>query len=240
MSYEIILIKKGSICFSINNQSYTANDNTLIFISCLEEHSITILSEQYERYYLNLSPQKLDRLLNDPKLCSVFKNRPIGFVHTFTAPSQAVSIMDVILGEYERKTVYSEELIVCRLKELLILMYREDKKRFPIPDRQMKTAVYDVQRHIENNYIQQISISALADEFYISKYYLTHSFKELTGYSPKQYLLLNRLSHAKELLINSDLSIGQIGIKSGFLDGNSFIRAFKNEFGVTPSVYKKK
>jgi len=122
---------------------------------------------------------------------------------------------------------------------LLITLFRLESNRFPIPSKNIKPEIFEVQKYIEKHFKENILISELADKFYINKYYLSHSFKELTGYSPKQYLLLNRLSYAKELLFNSALDISQISIQTGFYDSNSFIRAFKNEFGITPNAYRK-
>ncbi|MEG0616745.1 MAG: AraC family transcriptional regulator, partial [Oscillospiraceae bacterium] len=126
-----------------------------------------------------------------------------------------------------------------KIYELLATLYRQNKAAFPLPAQNVKSEIFEVQQYIEKNFKNEIMISELADKFYINKYYLTHSFKELTGYSPKQYLLLNRLSFAKELLINSDFNISQIAQKAGFYDSNSFIRSFKNEYGITPNSYRK-
>ncbi len=239
MTYEIIYIKKGNIELAINCNNYLINDNSIIYISCLEEHSIKILSNEYERYYINLSPKKLDKLISNPKLISIFKNRPIGFVHYFDAPECAESVFNVILSEYQNQDNFSEEIISNNIKELLITLFRLESNRFPIPSKNIKPEIFEVQKYIEKHFNENILISELADKFYINKYYLSHSFKELTGYSPKQYLLLNRLSYAKELLFNSALDISQISIQTGFYDSNSFIRAFKNEFGITPNAYRK-
>lgn len=239
MSHEIIYIKKGEIELVINGHYYTACENTIIFISCLEEHSTNILSSEYERYYLNVSPKKLDKLIGDPRLVSVCKNRPEVFNHCFKAPDYAEQIFCDIIIEYQKSDSYSQELITAGIKRLLIDLYRQSPEKFPIPSKGVKSEILEAQRYIEKNFKQAIVISELADMLYVNKYYLTHSFKELTGYSPKQYLLLNRLSYAKELLQSTDFDISEIAEKSGFYDSNSFIRTFKNEYDVTPNVYRK-
>ena len=85
---------------------------------------------------------------------------------------------------------------------------------------------------------EDVRIKDLAAKYYINFYYLSHLFREVTGYSPKQYLLLNRLSYAKDLLINTPLSVSEIAYQAGFPDDNGFIRSFKHEFGVTPKKYR--
>lgn len=239
MAHEIIYIKSGIIRLTVGGNSREVRENSIIFLSCLEEHSIDILSEKYERYFLNLLPKKLDKLINDPRLVSICKNRPPDFNHCIEAPLGTEDIFHSIIEEYNQLDSFSEEIIAARLRELLIKLFRQSSDSFPLPNQSIKSEIFEVQRYIEKNFKKEVLISDIAEQFYINKYYLTHSFKELTGYSPKQYLLLNRLSYAKELLINSSLDISQIAEKSGFYDSNSFIRSFKNEYAITPNVYRK-
>lgn len=238
MSYEIIYIKKGSMNLVINTKNYTITENKLVFISKLEEHSIKILSAEYERYFVIFSSEKLDKYINNPKLISIFKNRPVSFVHYFDAPENTEEIMKKIMFEYQSKDSFSEDMICGQIKELLVQLYRRNKDLFPILDKYIKSEVYAVQQYIDLNFKDNLKVSELADMFYINIYYLSHSFKELTGYSPKQYILLNKLSYARTLLANIQLSIEQVALQSGFYDSNSFIRYFKKEYGITPSRYR--
>jgi len=240
MSYEMIYIKKGTINLTIGKKSYIVPENKLIFISKLEEHSITILSSEYQRYFVILSSDNLDKHISDIKLISIFKNRPGNFVHYVDAPANTEDIMKRIRHEYQNRDSFSEEMIICQIKELLVRLHRTDKHAFPIPDKNIKAEVYAVQQYIDQHFRDDLKVSDLADRFYISVYYLTHSFKALTGYSPKQYILLNRLSYAKSLLADRELSIEQVAIQSGFYDSSSFIRSFKKEFGITPNRYRYK
>jgi len=240
MSYEMIFIKKGTINLTVGKKSYVVPENKLIFISNLEEHSIKILSQEYQRYFVILSSDKLDRHISDKELISVFKNRPDNFVHYVDAPENTENIMKRIRHEYQNRDSFSEDMIVCQIKELLVHLYRTGRHVFPMPDKTIKTEVYAVRQYIDRHFRDDLKISDLADRFYISVYYLTHSFKDLTGYSPKQYILLNRLSYAKSLLADRELSIKQVAIQSGFYDSSSFIRSFKKEFGITPNRYRYK
>ena len=59
------------------------------------------------------------------------------------------------------------------------------------------------------------------------------------GYSPKQYIQLNRLSYAKELLETTSLQVSQIAVQCGFGDVNNFIRAFQEWFGMPPNHFRQ-
>lgn len=239
MLYEVIYVVSGIIRINIGEKSYIVDRDNLIFLSNFEEHSVEILSSNYERYFLILSPAKLEQLIRDPLLMSLFKVHPESFCHVFRAPDYTETIMKRIKQENSVNDSYSEELIASCIKEILVHLYRNDKLRFPITSKNVKPEIYEIQQYIDNNFRSDIRISELADQYFISPYYLSHCFKDLTGHSPKHYLLLTRLSYAKVQLAETFSSIEDIAIQSGFTDANSFIRSFKSEFNMTPNQYRR-
>lgn len=239
MLYEVIYVVSGIIRINIGEKSYIVDRNNLIFLSNFEEHSVEILSSNYERYYLTITPGRLEQLLKDPLLTALFKVHPESFHHIFRAPDYTETVMRRIKRENAIGDLYSEELIASCIKEILVSLYRNDKTRFPAVSRNVKPEIYEIQQYIDKNFRSDIRIAELAGQYYISPGYLSHSFKALTGYSPKHYLSLTRLSHAKMLLTETGASVEDIAIRSGFPDANSFIRSFKGEFNLTPNQYRR-
>ena len=74
----------------------------------------------------------------------------------------------------------------------------------------------------------------------VSPYHLAHVFREETGYTVKQYVLLKRVYHAKNLLVHSGMSVSEAAAAVGFNSTNNFIRAFKSSEGMTPGGFRKK
>lgn len=239
MLYEIIYVVNGIVRINVASKSYIVKGESLIFLSNLEEHSTEILSSSYERYFLTLSPVRMDQLIQDPLLISLFKLRPESFQHVFHAPGHTETVMRRIEHEYSLGDSYSEELIASYVKEILIHLYRDDKERFPITSKNIKPEIYEIQNYMDRHFRSDVRIADLADKYFISPYYLSHCFKALTGYSPKHYLLLTRLSYAKMLLCETFSSVAEISVQSGFADANSFIRSFKKEYGITPNQYRR-
>lgn len=239
MMYEIIYVVSGIIRLGVDQKSYIVGRDSLIFLSNFEEHSTEILSAQYERYFLLLDAVKLEQIIQDPVLVSICKVRSGRFSHVVPAPSYTAQIMEHILSEYQCGDSYSEGLAASWIKYLLVNLYRSNASYFPIANKTFRQEIYSIKQEIDQNFLFPIHIGELADKYYISSYYLSHAFKELTGYSPKHYLTLTRLSYAKIKLHDTFDSIETIGMQSGFLDANSFIRSFKDEFGITPMQYRK-
>ena len=80
---------------------------------------------------------------------------------------------------------------------------------------------------------EELTVEGLAREFFISRYYLMHRFKEMTGYTVHQYISEKRLLRAGEL-IRSGVPVLQAAEQTGFRDYSTFLRAFRRLFGASP------
>ena len=63
--------------------------------------------------------------------------------------------------------------------------------------------------------------------------------KASTGSAPKEYLRTLRMKRAAELLVTTDLNVSEIAYQVGFSEMTYFSKAFKAQFGMSPSIYKK-
>ena len=237
--FEVLYLASGEACLEVAHKEYRMEAGRLAFIGALEAHRGKALDGGGELYGFTLSPVRLDHRIGNPQLTSIFKNRPDRFYHCEEATPSTDGLVRKILDECELKDELSEDMIACYLHELLTEQYRRNRQMFPMPDSSMRLRVLQVKDYLDTNFAREIKVSELADIFYINKYYLSHIFRTLTGYSPKQYLQLNRLTHAKKLLTTTSLPIRQIAQNCGFPDSNSFIRAYKNEFHNTPHRSRK-
>ena len=73
----------------------------------------------------------------------------------------------------------------------------------------------------------------------ISEVYFRRLFREYSGMSPVKYRNEKRMQRAKNYLLHTTLSIGEIAHRLGFPDDSYFIKSFREKTGVTPSEYRK-
>lgn len=92
---------------------------------------------------------------------------------------------------------------------------------------------------LENTCANDIKIGDLAKMCNVSPIYFRKLFKEYSGVSPIEYKLNALLSQAKQQLLYSDKSIGEIADALGFSSATYFCRAFKKSTGLTPLQYIK-
>ncbi len=93
--------------------------------------------------------------------------------------------------------------------------------------------------YINIHFSERLSFDEMAKRCYLSRSRFTHIFTELFGQPPTLYQLNQKLNNARELLIYSELSIGEITEQCGFSDQMYFSKVFKKTYDMSPLKYRK-
>lgn len=239
-AYELLYVVSGKIEIRIGDTAYVVGPHSLVFISKLEEHSVRVLEEPYRRYFLLTPPDLLLQLVPEPQLRSVFINRPADFCHVF--PLERTAMMDAVWPELVEEVTtqqpFAELSLSSLLTQILIACYREHTDRLSSLYQPINPAIYQIRAYLEQHFDEPISLSELAEQYFLNPCYMTHRFTEAVGCSPKKYMMLNRIAKAKELLLQTKMPVQDICVQCGFNDANNFIRLFKRETGYTPRQYR--
>lgn len=108
-------------------------------------------------------------------------------------------------------------------------------RRLPIPP---SVPIQRAMGLIQQRYWEQLSLPTLAQHVGMSKYRLSHRFREVVGVTFRDYLLSVRLERAKTLLAAGHVSITEVAQNVGFGDLPRFDKVFKRYTGFTPSAYR--
>lgn len=171
--------------------------------------------------------QKLFRGLF-PDLTEFYPDNPV-----ITEPGEAVRLA---FSQLELADDFSEQLawslvIVSRLIKKMTLSH---KSAAPVKDLTQKLIAY-----IGENFLEEITLEKLSQEFSVSKYYISHTFSDKLKISLPNYLAVLRAECAANLIRTTDDSITDICSNSGFSSQSVFNRAFKRVYSMTPREYKK-
>ena len=242
--YEILYLLSGEAEFDVEEKHYHIMPGNLVFINRLEKHDITVTKYPYIRYGLSLKQDYCMKIIKDSQLLSILFQRPASFVHVIpveeTWQAHLIHILDGLIAETCSDAWYTETSIAALVNLFFVTVFRHKKEYFPLqPHSDMDHVIIEIQRYINLHYRQQIKLDDLAEKFYISKYYLCRNFKEITGYSVKDYILRQRLSHAKALLANTTIPIVDVAEKSGYPNIKQFYRIFSAREEISPAAYRK-
>lgn len=96
-----------------------------------------------------------------------------------------------------------------------------------------------VMDYVVNRFAEDLSLDLLADKLNLSVAYLSVYIKEKTGANFSEHINAVRISKAKEMLLETDLSVKEISLRIGYQNVTSFIRMFKKMTGSPPGEYRK-
>ena len=96
-----------------------------------------------------------------------------------------------------------------------------------------------VREYIDRHFREPLTLQGLGDALHASPYYLSHVFKESSGYSPMQYLTRRRIGEAQNLLVETDLPIARIAEEVGYDTQNYFNLQFSKHVGMPPRKFRQ-
>lgn len=143
------------------------------------------------------------------------------------------------LEEYNKNDAFYNISIRNRILDLFIYLYRKYPLLFPDKN---TTSTYqvitEIQNYIHNHLEYDLKLSDVADMYYINQFHLTRLFKKISGYTFKEYVILERIAKSKVLLANTDQNITEISSEVGFNYVTHFIKMFREKEGMTPHQYR--
>lgn len=155
--------------------------------------------------------------------------------HHFRENSWRTSLDDMTLTEilqrYPGIQKYCDFLTAC-IMEYCTAHEKDTAARY------RQQFMLTVQTYIEQN-LTTVTLNSIAEHFHMSVAYLSRSFKKYTGQNFSDYLSDRKLQKAT-LLLKQNLSIGSISKQLGYSSPAYFLARFKEKFGITPSVYRKR
>lgn len=242
--YEVYLFLNGEVEYWVEGHIFRLQPGDLLLINPSELHRPLIQSSVslYERIVLWIDKNYLESLSEgEVSLTRCFDNTIPTHTNLLHPTSVQRSDITARMGELVRES-YSEEygssLCASGIFLQLIVELNRMALRSDIRSEEHENPSLLVSRvlaFICEHYREDLSLEGLAQQFYVSKYHLSHEFTRAAGVGVYRYIMLKRLSIAKQMLMEG-LSPGEVYSSCGFRDYTNFYRAFKAEYGVSPGA----
>lgn len=221
-SFEIIILLDGEMTVTVDEIPYVLHPGEALLIfpnqihslaSTSSRHMLCIFSTELVKAYTSKVSGKIPEsnfFLPDPYLIST--------LDSFTEQSSLIEkkgLFYSLCGSFDRAARYRE-----RKNDDSNLLYR----------------IFDF---VETNYSKECSLKELALQTGFSYSYLSRYFKNIVGLSFNDYVNRYRISNACYLLNNTEDSVLQCALDSGYTSLRSFNRNFMEKMSMTPNAYRK-
>ena len=244
VEYEVIRILRGTLTVTLDEKSFTARANDVIFVNSGILHSGIPEDCVYECIVFDLNT-----FLKSNSVCSRYMqeilHQEVMIYHHFTEKqSDIIACVNSLFRAMSEKASGYEMIVYGQFYHFFGLIFsnhyylenqpktRKDYKRIL----QLKQVV----DFIEKNYTSQITLNQLSASVSMSPKYFCRFFSEMTHQTPMDYLNRQRIEQACYQLSTTDDSITEIAYRTGFNDLSYFIRTFKKYKGITPGKYKRR
>ena len=233
-SYLFMIVLSGRGTFTYRDQVFHLHPSDCVLINCMDHythqsddsypwellwvHFNGIAAGDYYQYFAN-----------------TFHN-----VFHIEKTEEYVFLIHQLLEIHQKKEASWELLSSKLITDLLTdCMTKNNPDRGP-DNETMIYKLYKIKEFLEENYSDKIQLVDLAGSFYVSKYHLCREFKKLFGTTIIDYITMRRITHAKELLRFTQMSIENIAENSGYSDASYFNKVFQKAENMTASEYRRK
>lgn len=246
---EIIYVKKGKICVTVENNDIIAGEGELAVIHPQTIHSIKQYNDEKAVYYnvlfrLSLLESTGGDICRSKYLEPIYSKQLImpEYIGKDNPLLDKISpLIDTLTENPPQFSADKEFLIKAKVFE--IMHYLKDSCISADKSERELSGFYEKLKtsllYLEDNYAENISVADAAAMSNFSSSYFSKLFRELTGSSFTQYLKNYRLERAAEKIRDNGMRVSEAAVSCGFENLSYFTRAFREKFGVTPKDFKK-
>ena len=242
---EIIYVKSGFLTVNISGENYIGKPGDAFVVSPGNLHFMGSQTGTVD-YFTFLFPLKYIAFRSDDMLDDKLIE-PLNSGHLMISPE----IKDTVKEQCEQLArVYAAEIdeseskITGQIRKKIILLqfiHELWKKGFIVENDTTgrNTVEKEMVSYIQQNYMGKILLREFGEQFHLSEKYISRYFKEHFHITLSQYVTYLRLEHAKQMLQETDISVTEVAMQSGYQNISYFIRSFKKTYGVSPLKYRK-
>ena len=241
---EVYLFCEGAVDMEIAGQSRTLQPGDVLVLPPGTVHQATVRNNEkpYRRFVFWLSEDYCRTLrAESPDYLYLFDRvrmkkdyvYPMGELEFNGLRSQ----LFVLLEELHTDRFGRDAQIALHVRDMLLSLNRIVwQKEHQKTKKGTRSGYQRITDYIRDNLGGDLSLDALSQSLFLSKYYIAHLFQEKTGLSIHQYITKKRLAACVEAM-QSGQRVSEVYARLGFLNYSSFYRAFLKEYGCPPSVY---
>lgn len=198
-------------------------------IGSFEEIIVRMTKEFKESRFLSLK-----QLIHYEKEYQVISNQ---WFKKYTLPFHAADEVEKRIDPFfdQNGQFQLDKYIIRKQREICLFLKKVER----ISQKKKVNIIYDIEKYLQANYDRDVKLQEIAEQFYLSREYISRKFKQEFEENISDYVVKIRMNKAKSLLRNSQLKIYEIANMIGYQDDKYFRKVFKKVEGVTPNEYRE-
>jgi len=244
-SFELDFFIKADIELFCRDRTYHISDGDMLFINEFDLHKIIYKPEkEYARFVINFKRSFLEETLKSLGIEDILGHlTSLKSSCTRLTLKRSTEVQSAFQNIYRQSTKqdapYNLAKVKIQLAQLLInfseYMETSSVEQTSNP---LEVLVKKAIGYIDSNYMKPLTLDLLEQELFASKYYISHIFKQLTGFTIIEYLQSRRIIEVQKRLINTAKPAELISSECGFNNIQHFYKTFKEITKLTPKKYR--
>lgn len=243
---ELGLVLNGQVTMQGGRQSWKLEKDGIYLVNSMEAHEFIANDPDTLILAIQVSPKLLTPFIPDASLRRYVTDPPVGS-HFHDAPHALAELRGLcveLAKQYHQGAACYELTCFSLIARILLILEKQ------VPRESIGRKSYDAARRrmdrmmrivdfIDQNFQRKLLLKEIAEMNSLSLTYVSHLFRDVFGVTFQDYLKEKRFEYAFPLITNTDHTILDITMESGFSDERYLTRLFKERTGRSPREYRK-
>ena len=236
---KLVILISGRVDYRVESSSYRLRPWDVLLVKHHTIHKAEIdKSAPYERFIIYLDRKYFERTMPGAGLMDCFDTADKHSRHLLSPRPEEVEELKNTVSAYERaaadRRFGAQAMGEAMMIQLLVQISRlAESERTEDAESKYDAKIQYALSYINENFRRELTVDALAEQVFLSKYHFMRLFKAQTGSTVHAYIRQKRLLNAARL-IREGTPAGKAAADSGFADYSAFHRAFRETFGTSP------
>lgn len=243
--HKCLIVLEGKIKYEVEGIEYNLSGGDIIWVPSYDAHKVRVSGDMpYKRIVVYLSRSFIKLLSKQLHASIIDMGSRLRHCVRLSKEEQAslneiFNYCKVIDEQILDEPLFMMTNFIHWMNTYFELVKTQASELTMSPNREVKQQwIIDTTNYIRDNFKDDLTIDDIAKHVYLSKYYFMRKFKEVLGISIHQYVVQQRLIHARYLMKQGN-NLTEVSYQSGFKDYSTFARAFKKTYKLAPREFRK-